>query len=73
MWMHFAMAGVNHQPLVIRLVDKQIQQLLPYATVTPTAETALRVLPIAKVRRQVSPWRARAHNPKYRIDKQSVV
>jgi hypothetical protein len=69
MRVHLAMTRINHQPLIIRLLNKLFKQFFPQASVTPTAKTTLRIFPITKVRRQVTPRRACAQYPKYGIDK----
>ena len=71
--MHFAVTGVNHEPLKVRLNDERLKQALPNAFVPPPAEPTLGVLPVPKARRQVSPRRAGAQNPHHRVDEPSVV
>lgn len=63
------MAGVDHQPLEIRLINQGFQQFLPDALVAPTAETALHRVPTPIIRRQVPPWRTRTQYPEYPVDK----
>lgn len=54
-------------------VNQNIQQFFPDASVAPAAETPLHVLPVAQVRRQISPGRARSHNPENRVNEQPIV
>jgi len=39
------MAGINHQPFVIRVIDQGFQQLFPNAFIPPANKTAMRVAP----------------------------
>lgn len=71
--MNLAVARINHQPLEVRLNNQTLEQLLPYATVTPTAKPAMGVLPIPEAFRQIAPRRTGAQNPKHRIEKPAVV
>ena len=71
--MNLDMAGVDHQPFIIRFSYQLFQQRFPNALVPPAAKPAVRVFPVAVVGRQVTPGRARAQNPENRVDKQPVV
>ena len=71
--MGFDIAGVDHQPFKVRVVNDRVQQLLPHSPVPPTAETALGVLPVSVVRGQVAPRGAGAQNPAHGVDKPPVV
>jgi hypothetical protein len=73
MRMHFAVTRIDHQPLTIRLIYKHFQQFFPHATIAPTTKTALYFFPFSKVWRKIAPRRTRSQNPKYRIDKQSII
>ena len=73
MRMNFDVAGIDHQPLKVWVVDDGIQQLGPDTPVPPAAKAAMGVLPISIVRRQVPPRRPSAQNPKYRVQKPTVV
>ena len=66
--MHFDMAGIDHQPLKVRFANQLFEQAFPNAFVTPTAESAMRVFPIAIVRRQIPPRCTGAQDPKHSID-----
>jgi len=67
------MAGVDHQPFVVRLIDQNFQQLLPNPLVPPADEAAVRVAPAPVVRRQIAPRGARSQNPKDCINEQAIV
>jgi hypothetical protein len=60
MRMHFAVTGVDHQPLAIGFIDEYFQQFFPHATIAPTAKTPLHFFPFPKVGRKISPRRTRA-------------
>ena len=66
-------ARADHEPLEARLVDQDLKQLLPDAPVPPPAEASMRVLPAAKVGRQVAPRGAGPKDPEDGIDKAPVV
>ena len=55
MGMNLDVAGVDHQPLKVRIVNDRIQQLFPDASVPPPAKAAMGVLPVPVIRRQVPP------------------
>lgn len=71
--MNLDMAGVDHQPFKVRLVDQLLQQLFPDALVTPAAETTMGVFPVPVIWRKIPPRRAGAKNPENRIQKSTVV
>ena len=73
MGIYLDVTGVDHQPLEIRCVDQLRQEGFPSAIVTPAAEAAVRVLPIAMVHGQVAPWRAGTQNPEHATEKASIV
>ncbi len=66
-------AGVNHQPLEIRVIQHRFQQPGPLAPVPPAAEAAMGVLPVPVIRRQVTPRRPSPQYPTHRVHKQSIV
>ena len=66
-------AGVNHQPLEIRVIHHGFQQPGPLAPVPPAAEAAMGVLPVPVVRGQVTPRRPSPQYPTHRVHKQSIV
>jgi hypothetical protein len=71
--MRLAMTGVNHQPLEVRGIDELFHQGFPDATVTPSAETSMGILPTTVCGRQIAPRRSGSQNPQNRIDEASVV
>jgi hypothetical protein len=52
---HLDMAGVNQEPCTIRIIHQLRQQGCPDTAVTPAAAPAVRMLPIAIIRRQIAP------------------
>ena len=71
--MRFAMAGINHQPFEVGLVDPYLEQGFPDAAITPATKASMRILPVPIAWRQITPRRAGAQNPKDRIDEAAVV
>ena len=63
MGMDFAMAGIDHQPFVIGIVDQDFQQLFPNPGIPPPDKTAVHVAPPAQIWQPIAPRRARAQNP----------
>jgi len=45
MGMDLAMAGIDHQPFVIRFINQDFKQLLPNPRIPPADKTAMRVAP----------------------------
>ena len=68
-----AMAGVDHQPCGVRLVNRNFRRSFPHAIIAPAGEASAGVAPAARVGEQVSLRSARAHNPEDHIDKAPVV
>ena len=66
-------AGIDHQPLVIRLIDESLQQFFPGALVAPPTKASVGVFPVPVVRRQIAPRGSGAQDPEDRIDKEPVV
>jgi hypothetical protein len=73
MWMGLDVAGIDHQPFKVGLVDHLLQQLFPDALVAPAAETAMGVFPVPVVRRQIALRRTGAQNPQNAVEKTPVV
>ena len=67
------MAGVDHQPLIVRLVDQGLEQFFPQPFIPPAAKPPLHILPIAQIRRQIPPRRTGPQNPEHSVDEQPVV
>jgi len=49
--MNLAMAGINHQPFIIRIINQDFQQFFPDTFVTPANKTAMGIAPTPVVRR----------------------
>jgi hypothetical protein len=64
---------IDHHPFKIRLIYQCFQKLFPNSLVSPSTKAAVRILPIAVIGGQVSPWCAGAQNPKHSIDKLTIV
>jgi hypothetical protein len=73
MGVDFAVRSINHQPLIVGLINQDFQQLFPNPFIPPAYETAVRVAPVPVIRRQITPRRTRAHDPENGIDKLPVI
>ena len=71
--MHFDVAGVDHQPLKIRLFDELFEQFLPDPFVPPANETAMGIAPMTQIQRQIPPGSSGAQDPEHGIDELAVV
>jgi len=71
--MRFTMAGINHQPLIVRLNHERLKELFLNTPVTPTAKSPMGTFPVSKVGRHAAPWRSRSQYPEYRVDKPPVL
>jgi hypothetical protein len=69
----FDVAGVDHEPLEIRLVDEFPKEVLPESLVSPSAETTVGVFPVPVVRWQIAPRSARSQDPEDGVEEESVV
>ena len=67
------MVGIDHQTVKVEFSYRLLQQRFPNALVTPAAKPTMCVFPVAVVRWEVTPRRARAQNPENRVDKQLVI
>jgi hypothetical protein len=67
------MAGIDHQPLVIRLVNQNLQQFLPDTLVPPAYEATVRVAPPSVLRRKIPPGRSCPQYPEDSIDETASV
>ena len=67
------MARVDHEPLKIRVANQHVEERFPDALVSPTAEPAVDIFPIAVIRRQIAPRCASTQNPKDGIDECAVI
>ena len=73
MGMDLAVAGINHQPFIIRVVNEMIEQGFPQSFVSPATKASMRIFPIAVDLGQVPPGCASPQNPEDAIDEASVV
>ena len=73
MGMDLAVAGVNHQPFKVGLVDQRFEKFFPYSLVTPADKPLVHCAPSSVLRRQVAPRRSCAQYPKNSIDKQTII
>ena len=67
------MAGVNHKPFKIRIINQLFQELFPSPLIAPPAETAMRIFPVSIVWRQIAPRRTCAQYPENSIEKPTVI
>jgi hypothetical protein len=68
-----AVAGINHQPFMVRLINQDLQQGLPQSFIPPAAKAPVGILPISIVQRQVSPGSASTQYPENGVDKSAVI
>jgi len=50
MRVNLAVAGIDHQPFVVRFVDQNLQSLFPDPCIAPANEATVRIPPSAMVR-----------------------
>jgi hypothetical protein len=67
------MGGIDHQPFKIRVIGDNGQQPGKDAKIAPAVEAVADAFPIAKLGRQVTPWRSGPQLPQKRIQKQPVI
>src|SRR3954462_15069026 len=65
--------GVDQGVFQVGLVRDGVEQPLPDARLHPIAEAGEDAVPVAKRRRQIAPWTARADHPQDGLDKQAIV
>jgi len=73
MGMYLAVAGIDHQPFHVRLIDDLLKQSLPNAPITPPAEPPMGVLPVAVACRKITPRRAGTQNPEDCVNETAIV
>ena len=73
MRMHFDMAGIDHQPFIIRFVNQNFQKFFPNTFSAPTDEPLMNAAPLPVIGRQVPLGRFGSQHPKHRIDKSAVI
>ena len=71
--MHPDMAGVNHQPFIIRLINQNFQEFFPNIFSAPTDKPLMNNAPLPVTGRQVTPGRPCSQYPKNRIDKTAII
>ena len=69
----FAMAGINHQPFKIRIINQHFKEFFPYSLVSPTNKALVNGSSFAIFRRQISPRRASTQYPEYGIDEEAII
>jgi hypothetical protein len=67
------MASIDHEPLIVRLVNALLQQALPHPGVAPANKAPMGVAPAAIINRQITLWGTGTQHPDYSIDKSTVV
>ncbi len=71
--MNLDVAGVDHQPFIVRLINQLFQQGFPDPFIPPTTKAAMGVFPVTVTRWQIPPESACAQNPEDGIDKQAII
>jgi hypothetical protein len=69
----FDAAGVDRQPLEVRLADDRFAQALPRTVVAPPLVSSARILSVTIIGRKIAPRRAGAQNPAYGIDEKAII
>ena len=67
------MAGIDHQPFIIRFVNQNFQKFFPNTFSAPTDEPLMNAAPFPVIGRQISPGRPGSQYPKHRINKTPVI
>ena len=62
------MAGIDHQPFKICIINQRLQNFLPYSLVAPPAKPAVYIFPVSVFWWQIPPGRSSPQNPEYAID-----
>jgi hypothetical protein len=73
MGMNLGMACVNHQPLVVGIIDDAFQDCFPDTLLNPTPKPLGNTVPVSVIRRQITPRSTCAENPEDSIDESSIV
>jgi hypothetical protein len=71
--MHFDMAGIDHQPFIIRFVNQNFQKFFPNTFSSPTDEPLMNAALFPVIGRQISLGRPGSQYPKHRINKTPVI
>jgi len=72
-WMNLDMAGVDHQPFIVRLINQLFQQGFPDPFIPPATKAAVGVFPVTVTGWQIPPGSAGTQNPEDGIDKQAII
>src|SRR5262249_60620364 len=64
---------VDNHVLIIGIAGQQLENPLENAALCPSAEALVYDLPVAKTRRQITPWDARSVSIKNCVNEQTVV
>jgi hypothetical protein len=73
MRMHFDMACINHEPLIIGLISYLLQYPFPNPLRSPPDKSTMRIAPAPISLWQVAPRRSRSKYPKHCIDKATII
>ena len=73
MRMDLDVAGIDQEPFKIGRGHEVLESLFPDAFVAPADQAPVRIAPSAVIRRQLTPRRPGAQNPKHRVNKSSVI
>gem|GEM_PF-4993964 len=73
MRMHFHMAGIYYQPLVIRCINELFKDLLPDPFIPLSDKSPVRIAPSSILRRQIPPGSSCSYNPEDRIDEPAII
>ena len=71
--MHLDMAGVNHQPLKVRVIGHFRQQFGPLAALLPAPEAVCGGVPVSVIRGQIALGRAGAEDPEHAVYEAAIV
>lgn len=65
--------GIDDQIFEVRIIGHRLEHPIPDALDAPPAEAPEHAIPVAKHLRKITPWRARAHDPKHALHEHPVV
>ena len=63
---------VDGRVFVVGIIGQGLEKILPNAAHRPTGEALMRVAPTAKMFWQITPWRADAEFPDYRVNEKTI-
>jgi hypothetical protein len=70
---HFGVTGIDHQPLIVGLLNEYFEQGFPLSLIAPAAKAPVGIFPIAIVRRQITPGSACTQYPEDGVDEVTIV